>query len=187
MNMTAVPRTVLHLQYQTVRLPIGVIDTQVLGRYLSAVSVLRLPLERVLGSLHAAAGRLLDDQPSQQGGAALRQPAALTRAAQLEHNPQRRHGQAEQQLTAAPGPANRRAWAQCDYPDDAAAARGDEQAAMRRVAEQAQARAAAEKDRADAAARWLRHVVNAQRGTGRTRIDAREPAAAGLKAALKVA
>jgi hypothetical protein len=182
-RLTVVPRVVLHLQNQTVRLPIGVIDTQVLSRYLSAVSVLRLPLERVLGSLHAAAGRLLDDQPSQQGGAALRQPATLTRTAQLEHNPQRRHGQAEQQLTAAPGPANRRAWAQCDYHDDAAAARGDEQAAMRRVAEQAQARAAAEKDRAEAAARWLRHVVNAQRGTGR----AREPAAARLKAALKVA
>ena len=38
MRLTVVPRVALHLQYQTVRLPIGVIDTQVLGRYLSAVS-----------------------------------------------------------------------------------------------------------------------------------------------------
>ena len=155
MRVTVVPRIVLHLPYQAVRLPIAVLDTQVLGRYRSAESVLRLPLERVLGSLTAAAGRLLDDPTRQQADSARRPLASASpHAAQMQHHPHHPHGQ--QQPTAAAGPAG----GYCDYRDDAAAARGDEQAAIRRAAEQAHAGAAAEKDRTDAAARALRRMAD---------------------------
>lgn len=176
MRVTVVPRVVLHLQYQAVRLPIGVLDTHVLSRCLSAESMLRLPLDRVLGSLDAAAGRLLDDPTRQQDDAARRLlTSASPRAADVEHEPQYPHSR--QQPTAAPGPAHRRALAHGDYHDDAAAARGDEQAATRHLAEQAHARAAADKDRADAAARALRRMADAQRSTQRPRIDVQAPAA----------
>ena len=176
MRVTVVPRVVLHLQYQAVRLPIGVLDTHVLSRCLSAESMLRLPLDRVLGSLDAAAGRLLDDPTRPQDDAARRPLASASpRAADVEHEPQYPHSR--QQPTAAPGPAHRRALTHGDYHDDAAAARGDEQAATRHLAEQAHARAAADKDRADAAARVLRRMADAQRSTQRPRIDVQAPAA----------
>jgi hypothetical protein len=109
---------------------------------------------------------------AQQADAARRPLASASpHAAQVQHHPHRPHGQ--QQPTTAAGPAG----AYCDYHDDAAAARGDEQAAIRRAAEQAQARAAAEKDRAAAAARAPRRIADAQRSTERTRIDAQAPAA----------
>ena len=176
MRVTVVPRVVLHLQYQAVWLPIGVLDTHVLSRYLSAESMLRLPLDRVLSSLNAAAGRLLDDPTRPQDDAARRPLASASpRAADVEHEPQYPHSR--QQPTAAPGPAHRRALAHGDYHDDDAAARGDEQAATRHLTEQAHARAAAEKDRADAAARALRRMADAQRSTQRPRIDVQAPAA----------
>ena len=171
MRVTVVPRVVLHLQYQAVRLPIGVLDTHVLSRCLSAESMLRLPLDRVLGSLDAAAGRLLDDPTRPQDDAGWRPLAsAPPYTAQMERNTQHAHGQ---QQPAAPGPAH----AHGDYHDDDAAARGDEQAATRHLAEQAHARAAADKDRADAAARALRRMADAQRSTHRPRINVQAPAA----------
>ena len=175
MRVTVVPRVVLHLQYQAVRLPIGVLDIHVLSRCLSAESMLRLPLDRVLGSLDAAAGRLLDDPTSPQDDAGWRPLAsAPPYTAQMERNTQHAHGQ---QQPAAPGSAHRRALAHGDYHDDDAAARGDEQAATRHLAEQAHARAAAAKDRADAAARALRRMADAQRSTRQPRIDGQAPAA----------
>jgi hypothetical protein len=179
-NMTAVPRTVLHLQYQAVRLPVGVLDTRVLGSYLPADAPLRLAVQRVLGSLDTTAGRLLADQTLQRRGTALRErAAALTSAAQLERDAQHRRGQAEEQLTAAAGDASgRRAQARREHRDDVEQAIGDEQAAKRRVAEQAHTRAEAQEEQAQKAAAERLRGVDAQRSAKQTRIDAQQRQAA---------
>ena len=158
MKMIAVPRAVLQLQYEAVRLPIVVLDAWVLGRYLAEESRLRLSFERVLASCDTAAGWLLDDRTLRQRAALRQRTAALTRAAQLAADASHRRGQAEPQPTPAPGPTGRRARAQRDHLDDVAEAWGDEQAGWRRVAEQADARGKTEKDWAETAARGRRGV-----------------------------
>jgi len=151
-KMIAVPRAVLQLQYEAVRLPIVVLDAWVLGRYLAEESRLRLSFERALASCDTAAGWLLDDRTLRQR-AALRQRTALPRAAQLECDGSHRRGQAEQQPTTAPRLTGRRARAQRDHLDDVVEAWGDEEAGRCRVAEQADARGKTEKDWAETAAR----------------------------------
>ena len=135
MKMIAVPRAVLQLQYEAVRLPIVVLDAWVLGRYLAEESGLRLSFERVLGSCDTAAGWLLDDRTLRQRVAQRQRTAALTCAAQPAADGPHRRGQAEQQLTTAPRPTGRRERAQRDHRDDVAEARGDEEAGQRRVVE----------------------------------------------------
>ena len=145
MKMITVPRTVLQLQYEAVRLPIVVLDAWVLGCYLAEESRLRLSFERALASCDTAAGWLLDDRTLRQRAALRQRTAALTRAAQLAADASHRRGQAEQHPTPAPGPTGRRARAQRDHLDDVAEARGDEEAGWRRVAEQADARGKTER------------------------------------------
>ena len=135
MKMIAVPRAVLQLQYEAVRLPLVVLDAWVLGRYLAEESGLRLSFERVLGSCDTAAGWLLDDRTLRQRVALRQRTAALTCAAQPAADGPHRRGQAEQQLTTAPRPPGWRERAQRDHRDDVAEARGDEEAGQRRVAE----------------------------------------------------
>ena len=98
MKMIAVPRAVLQLQYEAVRLPLVVLDAWVLGRYLAEESGLRLSFERVLGSCDTAAGWLLDDRTLRQRVALRQRTAALTCAAQPAADGPHRRGQAEQPL-----------------------------------------------------------------------------------------
>lgn len=190
MIITAVPRAVLQLQYHAVRLPIMVVHTRILGRYLPEDSPLRLSFERVLGSLDSTAGRLLADQTLQQRGTAMRQHAAVrTAAAQLEHVAQRRRGQAEQQLTAVTeDTAGRRKQAQRNLRDDIAETLRDEEADKRQVAEQVQARVEAETNQTLAAGGERLAALDEQRIAAQARIDTREQqATAQPKEALKAA
>jgi len=178
-KMIAVPRAVLQLQYEAVRLPIVVLDAWVLGRYLAEESGLRLSFERVLASCDTAAGWLLDDRTLRQRAALRQRTAALTRAAQLAADGPHRRGQAEQQPTTAPRLTGRRARAQRDHLDDVAEAWGDEEAGWRRVAEQTDARGKTERDWAETAARGRRGVEVERRGP-----QHRHPGAKGAEAAL---
>lgn len=171
-KLTAVTRAVLQLQYEAARLPIGVLDGWVLGRYLPETSALRLPFGRVLGSLDTAAGRLLADQTLQQRGAALRQRgAARTATALLEDDAPRPGGLAWGQLTAAhrnpPAGVNQ---ARRDHRAAIAEDLRDGRVDQRRVTAQAEARADTGRDFARAAARDRLRGVEARRSAERTRV-----------------
>jgi hypothetical protein len=70
----AVPRSIAKLQYAAARLPFTLIDEYVIARYWGQHALVRVGLERWLGSLDLLAGRLLaDDEISRRGETLMRQ------------------------------------------------------------------------------------------------------------------
>ena len=60
MNVTALPRTVLALQYAALRRPVSLVENLLVGR-LDTQDPRRLKVERVVGQVDAIAGRVLGD------------------------------------------------------------------------------------------------------------------------------
>ena len=70
----AVPRSIAKLQYAAARLPFTLLDEYVIARYWGQHALVRVGLERWLGSLDLLAGRLLaDDEISRRGETLMRQ------------------------------------------------------------------------------------------------------------------
>ena len=89
MNVTALPRTVLALQYAALRRPISLVENLLVGR-LDTQDPRRLKVERAVGQVDAIAGRLLHDTDlTARGERAQAHADAATKAQQL-------HAQAEQ-------------------------------------------------------------------------------------------
>ncbi len=78
MDTTAIPRSIVRLQYAAVRLPFTVVDERVVARHWGEGAFVRRGLERSLGSLDRFAGWLLaDEQISRRGQALLRRTGHL--------------------------------------------------------------------------------------------------------------
>ena len=89
MNVTALPRTVLALQYAALRRSVSLVENLLVGR-LDSQDPRRLKVERVVGQVDAIAGRLLGDTDlTARGERAQAHADAATKAQQL-------HAQAEQ-------------------------------------------------------------------------------------------
>ncbi|MGV0714174.1 IF2 family translation initiation factor [Mycolicibacterium sp. XJ662] len=84
MKITDVPFAVLRFQYQLARLPLQVIEEQVVSR-MDSEAPARLFYERSLGKLDVTVGSVLDaPEVEQRGTALLERSDALRRATQLE-------------------------------------------------------------------------------------------------------
>ena len=71
MNALTIPRAVAGAEYTVIRLPLSVLETHVMERYLPEESPVRLGFERALGTLDATIGRVLSDPELNRRGAAL--------------------------------------------------------------------------------------------------------------------
>lgn len=190
MRLNTLPRDVLRVEYQAVRLPLQVVEQQILTRYLPDDAPLRLAFERAVGSLDEYAGRVLDDEAIQRRGEALRRRSdTLARASELEHRAQRRRIEAADEVAATTAQAaDKRAEASRAQQAGVAKARQEEQAGKRSVAAQAQARAAAGAQQADNQAERRLESGDAALAATEQRIDRQErQAAAQPKAKLKAA
>ena len=105
MEITDVPFAVLRFQYQLARLPLQLIEEQVVAG-MSSEAPTRLFYERWLGGLDAAVGKMLGDPDLEKRGAALIERSdALRRAAQLDATATQNQERADDELKAKRGKA----------------------------------------------------------------------------------
>ena len=108
LNLTDLPRTAAKVPYTVARLPLGLVEDQVVVRYLDDASPARIGYERFLGSIDKMAGRLLDDDGiSRRGQALLRKTDFLAKAEELDAKAERRRAQADEDLRASQAQAAR--------------------------------------------------------------------------------
>ena len=107
MEITDVPFAVLRFQYQLARLPLQLIEEQVVAG-MSSEAPTRLFYERWLGGLDAAVGKMLGDPDLEKRGAALIERSdALRRAAQLDATATQNQERADDELKAMTGAFDR--------------------------------------------------------------------------------
>jgi hypothetical protein len=100
MKIAEIPFAVLRFQYQIARLPLQLIEDQVVAR-LRSEGPARLLYERSFGALDATVGKLLGDPQLEKRGAALVERShALSKAAQLDATATRNREQADAELEA---------------------------------------------------------------------------------------
>jgi len=105
MEITDVPFAFLRFQYQLARVPLQLIEEQVVAG-MSSDAPTRLFYERWLGELDATVGKMLGDPDLETRGAALiERSEALRRAAQLDAAATQNHEQADDELKAKRGKA----------------------------------------------------------------------------------
>jgi len=105
MEITDVPFAFLRFQYQLARVPLQLIEEQVVAG-MSSDAPTRLFYERWLGELDATVGKMLGDPDLKTRGAALiERSEALRRAAQLDAAATQNHEQADDELKAKRGKA----------------------------------------------------------------------------------
>ena len=98
MEITDVPFAVLRFQYQLARIPLQLIEEQVVAGMRSEAPT-RLFYERWLGGLDATVGKMLGDPDLQKrGGALIERSDALRRAAQLDATATQNQEQAADEL-----------------------------------------------------------------------------------------
>ncbi len=101
MKIVEIPLVVLRFQYQIARLPLQLIEDQVVAR-LRSEGPARLFYERSFGALDATVGKLLGDPQLEKRGAALVERSnSLGKAAQLDATATRNREQADTKLEAA--------------------------------------------------------------------------------------
>jgi hypothetical protein len=101
MKIAEIPFAVLRFQYQIARLPLQLIEDQVVAR-LRSEGPARLLYERSFGALDATVGKLLGDPELAKRGAALVERSnALSKAAKLDATATRNREQADAKLEAA--------------------------------------------------------------------------------------
>ena len=100
MKIAEIPLVVLRFQYQIARLPLQLIEDQVVAR-LHSEGPARLLYERSFGALDATVGKLLGDPQLEKRGAALVERSnALGKAAKLDATATRNREQADAKLEA---------------------------------------------------------------------------------------
>jgi hypothetical protein len=150
-NVLTIPRTVIGAEYAALRLPLTVLETKVVGRYLEEESTFRLTFEKALGTVDATVGRALGDADLTRRGAALtRRSEILEKAVSLEEKAAVRKKAAGASLKQAKQTAERkRADAQQRAQAEVKQIHDDQQAERRAAEEQAQAVAQARVEAAD--------------------------------------
>jgi len=175
MEITDVPFAVLRFQYQLARLPLQLIEEQVVAG-MSSEAPTRLFYERWLGGLDAAVGKMLGDPDLEKRGAALIERSdALRRAAQLDATATQNQERADDELKAKRGKA-------IEDQKDARAVKEREVEEARRAAEErkgaaavaAQKRTAAAKQQADEHAAQLMKSAEAAKRDEQAKITAAE-------------
>ena len=175
MEITDVPFAVLRFQYQLARLPLQLIEEQVVAG-MSSEAPTRLFYERWLGGLDAAVGKMLGDPDLEKRGAALIERSdALRRAAQLDATATQHQEQADDELKAKRGKAiedqkDARAVTEREVQEARTAAEEPKGAA----AEAAQKRTAAAKQQADEHAAQLMKSAEAAKRDEQAKITAAE-------------
>jgi hypothetical protein len=100
MKIAEIPLVVLRFQYQIARLPLQLIEDQVVAR-LHSEGPARLLYERSFGALDATVGKLLGDPQLEKRGAALVERSnSLSKAAKLDATTTRNREQADAKLEA---------------------------------------------------------------------------------------
>ena len=98
MNVLTVPITLLRLQYTILRIPLQLVEDQLMSR-LATESPARLMYERTLGVLDGAVGSALGDRDTERRGDALTERSdALARAAELDQDAARTEAEADTAL-----------------------------------------------------------------------------------------
>src|ERR1700712_5372954 len=98
-TLTALPRTLLGLEYKAVRYPTQLLETKVLATRFEEDNPFRLAVERVLGTLDGAAGSFLkDDELVTRGRVLTRRVEVLEKAVELEAKAAARKEAADAQL-----------------------------------------------------------------------------------------
>jgi len=175
MEITDVPFAFLRFQYQLARVPLQLIEEQVVAG-MSSDAPTRLFYERWLGELDATVGKVLGDPDLETRGAALiERSEALRRAAQLDAAATQNHEQADYELKAKRGKA-------IEDQKDARAVKEREVEEARRAAEErkgaaavaAQKRTAAAKQQADEHAAQLMKSAEAAKRDEQAKITAAE-------------
>jgi hypothetical protein len=177
MNALTVPRKAAALEYSLLRLPVQLIESQVVTRFLEDDSALRLGFERALGTLDETAGRLFADEQLVRRGHA-RRSDVLADAARLEEQAAQRKAEADAELRAdEQRVAAERKQAEKTRREGVRSATAAERAEKKRVAAQAKAREQAEKRRIEQETRTKVQAATAQADAQEARIDAEERAA----------
>ena len=187
MNLSSAPLAVLRVPYMIVRLPLQLIEQQVLSR-LSEEAPARLVYERTLGALDGAVGSVLGDRGVAKRGAALTERSdALARAAELDEQATQKRAAADAELQGRQNKAREdQVAAQRDKQRKTEQARKEAEQRKRQAAQQATRRAAAAKKQADELAAKREHDAEAAKRAEQAKINAREqevaaPATAELK------
>jgi hypothetical protein len=98
MSIATIPRSILRLQYQLVRIPLQLIEDRVVTR-LDSEAPARLIYERSLGVLDATVGSALGDRKLKNQGASLaKRSDELARASQLDGAASQKKKQADAEL-----------------------------------------------------------------------------------------
>ena len=175
MEITDVPFAFLRFQYQLARVPLQLIEEQVVAG-MSSEAPTRLFYERWLGGLDAAVGKMLGDPDLQKRGAALIERSdALRRAAQLDATATQNQAQADDDLKTKRDKAiedqkDARAVKEREVEEARTAAEERKGAA----AEAAQKRTAAAKQQADEHAAQLMKSAEAAKRDEQAKITAAE-------------
>jgi hypothetical protein len=193
MNTLTIPRALAGAEYTVLRLPLTVVETQVVARLLDEESALRLAFERAVGTLDSNVGRLLGDADLTRRGAPHRRRAdILEEAAQLDEKAAARKAQATATLREGKqGAEAQRAQAEHRAEADAKALRTRQQAERRAAQDKAQAaagaKAAAVERQAEARLDAEAEALDARVTTIEARAEARKAAPkAQLEDAVKV-
>lgn len=176
MNLTDLTRSAAKMPYIVARLPLGLVEDQVVVRYLDNASPARIGYERFLGSVDKIAGRLLDDDGiSRRGQALLRKTDFLAKAEELDAKAEARRARADDDLHAVQGQAvQARAQAQREKYEKVSAAEEQEQKDKQKAEREAKARAEAGKNEAEQAAKKRTEDAEGAKQTEHKRIAARE-------------
>jgi hypothetical protein len=188
MKITDVPFAVLRFQYQLARVPLQLIEDQVVAR-MGAESPARLMYERSVGKLDVAVGTALDAPDVQRRGTALvERSEALSRAARLDTAADRAIEQADEDLQDARDTATAvRQVAGAEKEDEVTEARAN--AAHQKVAaiQDAEKRVVEVTKQADDAAAKRKDAVEAAKRGKQDKVRAAERSAAAIADAKTIA
>lgn len=145
MNVRTVPRAVATLEYSVLRLPLTLVQTQVVGRLFEEESSLRLGFEKAVGTLDSTVGKLIGNPDLSRRGASLsRRADMLGVAATLEEKAGDRREEAAAELKRSKEEAaKQRKEAQDSARSEAKALRDKQEAERRKATETAEAKARA--------------------------------------------
>jgi hypothetical protein len=150
MSFADLSRTVLRVQYQVARIPLQLVEEQLVAR-LNSDARLRLFYERSLGVLDAVAGNVLDSpRLAQRGATKIERSEKLMRAADLDAVANATVAQANSELKDARGAATQAVEdARAEKAQEAKQARDTAEERKRAARQAADQRAGAAKKRAD--------------------------------------
>lgn len=173
MNVLTLPKAAAALEYKALRLPVTLIESQLVVRFLAEDSALRLGFERALGTLDERAGVLLgNDALASRGHALRRRSDVLEKAVQLETKAQARQKHADATLRTVKADAEKaREQARDAQREGVQQALRQEQEDKRRAEQEAAARVQAENKRVADEARTKAQAVSAQLNAQEQRID----------------